>query len=941
MIPELYTQFLAEASSHLEAIEEWLTGLAGSGPPHDATEVLRSAHSLKGAARLVGAAAVATLAGEMEARIADLARATAPDRKAIEEVRALCDQAMKVLERGEEGGAEGEERAYGPPREEAAAMEADEDRSLWGQVRKALPTLSELLVESLTEFQCHEVLRLLGEDFRFWLVHVATTTETFESGADRAAAYLRERGHVVSQTAGVSDQPGFDYVATFLFAGKDAPPAPEDASFPLRNEELALGQLPTPEAHRAPPAPATEETLEAPQGQKPARAGEEEVDAQLQEIFLTTADNLVQELTDSIAAAERSPDSTDALDALFRAGHSLKGAGGSFGFPIVSRLGFEMEQVLDRVRRRQLAFTQDLLDVLYECVDALTDIVNRAREGALDQNAPLRVVESLRRVARGEAPAEPAPTGVVVSALGHTMHLSVEAADRLLDLGRDAWIAAETASFVAAPDGEIREAIDRTRLAILSVVNAILATRMQPVGQVLRAFPRLVRDVCRQYGKQVRLDVVGADVQMDRLLLEAINDPLVHLVRNALDHGIETAQERQQMGKPPEGLLSIHVSADRGAVTIEIKDDGRGVNIAALRRKAVETGRLSPEAADGLTEAQALDLIFLPGITTREAVTELSGRGVGMDVVRSKIEQVRGRVEVSTERGKGTSVRLRLPLTTAILRVVEVRVAGLSLCLPTTAVERVVSAKPGQREIELPAPSGTPEVIPLVLATRYLPRARDAGEAHEAVILRDRGQVLGLLVERVEDERPVLVTDLGGLISRTKWVGACTLLANGQVAPILDTSAILAAFNARDVEHLEAEAKPKPSAERPPGPPTILSIDDSPTMRQLMRNVLELAGYRVLLAADGKSALDILSHTTPDLVLADLNLPGTDGFSLVREIRRRWADVPVAIVSGRDQEADREAGFKAGASAYIVKGAADRRGMLATVARLLSEDSRK
>jgi len=531
--------------------------------------------------------------------------------------------------------------------------------------------------------------------------------------------------------------------------------------------------------------------------------------------------------------------------------------------------------------RRNVAKSVASGDAVYLVVDPLVLSASDALQSA-GEVSQSRIASRLARLSAGVETVDGSPNLLVAR------------------IGERWWgLKAETASFVAPPDGELRHAADRARSSVISLVDAILATRMQPVGQILRAYPRLVREVCRHQSKRVHLDIVGADVQMDRLLLEAINDPLVHLVRNALDHGIETVEERERAGKPAEGTLGIHVSADRETVTIAIRDDGRGVDLDALKRKAVELGRLKPEEAAHLGEAQALDLMFLPGISTSETVTELSGRGVGMDVVRAKVEQVRGRVEVSTKRGEGTTVCLRLPLTTAVLRAVRVMVAGMPLCVPTAAVERVVSVTPGSNEFELVGSGGRREVIPLVPARRYLAGESTREREQEALILRDHRQALGLLVDRVEEERPVLVTDLGGLIPRTKWVGACTLLASGQVAPILDTNAIMGSLAGLEAE-IEIEEAPQAAAARSPtGPKTILAVDDSPTTLQLMRNVLELAGYRVDLASDGEAALEMLSRNLPDLALIDVAMPGMDGLTLIREIRRRWAKLPAAIVSGK------------------------------------------
>jgi two-component system, chemotaxis family, sensor kinase CheA len=944
MNEELYNEFSAEATVGIQEIMGWLVA-ASLGDRTGSEEARRNAHSIKGAGRMVGATDAADMAGLLEDILHEIAVSEEVDPSRVDDALALCAEIGEAVE-----SVVSEEPPTEPTDLPLVDDAVDDDPGLHS-VMKLLPDIPRNLLEGLSSFACDEVRRLVGDGRHFWVVRAETTLDTMEADLDSVREHLVTQGEVVAQTVSVSTTEGYDFSASSLFASNDSPVFP--AGFPvlLTTEPLELQDVTiadTSEKSDTPP----QTVIEQPHADAEPDSASDLADVgvtqeELQEIFLQTADNLMQELTESITNASRSPDSSEALDALFRAGHSLKGTGGSFGFPIISRLGHEMESVLDRVRRRQIPLNQALIDVLYDCMDTVQGICDDARDGTLDQNAELPVLDQLRNVAEGrevvDGPAVEISQSEVSarSSLGQSMRLTVEAADRLLDLGRDTWLAVEEASFLLPPEGEQRDSIERARGAILGLVDSILATRMQTVGQIFQAFPRLVRQISQKQDKRIKMEITGEEVKMDRLMLEAVNDPLVHLVRNALDHGIESPAERELAGKDPTGLVKIECTADRDTVTIEVSDDGNGIDTAKLKEKAVATGRITEEAAEALTEAQALELMFMAGLTSREAVSEISGRGVGMDVVSSNVEQIRGTVEISSQTGEGTSIRLRLPLTAAMLRVVEVEVAGVSLCIPTPAVDRVVTVRSSTKTTEIKSPGGLTEIVPLVSASRYLDGSASS-EGDEAVILRDHSQVLGLLVNRVVDERPVLVTDLGRLIDRTRWAGACTLMADGQVAPILDTSAILQEFSGIGSLIDERPEEPEPDVDmRATALPRILAVDDSPTMRQLLKNVLELAGYEVSLTPDGLGALSELSRSLPDLVLTDVNMPGMDGLQLVREIRKKWKDLPVAIVSGRDRHSDRQAGMDAGANAYIVKGAADRRGLLSTVARLLSFPSRE
>ena len=461
----------------------------------------------------------------------------------------------------------------------------------------------------------------------------------------------------------------------------------------------------------------------------------------------------------------------------------------------------------------------------------------------------------------------------------------------------------------------------------------VMAARLLPIATTYAGLPRTVRDLAQTTGKQVRLELRGETVELDRKVLELLNDPLLHLVRNAMDHGIEPSAERVAAGKPAQGLLELSAEAVGGEVRVAVSDDGRGMDPRRLRERAVRLGLLSAEAAALMPDADAFELIFLPGFSTAAMVTEISGRGVGMDVVRSNLLELGGQVRVESQLGYGTRILLTLPLTLVTTRILLVRVGSATFALPASGCRGITWV----RRAELRSLEGQPTIVrddatlAVVALSELLgvaaPRTFATSERAPAVLAGSPQRPVALLVDALLDEREAVVKPLGALLARQRRYGGAVQLGDGSLVLLLNP--ILLVQGARPAP----VAAPAQSARRR----RLLVVDDSFTTRELIRSILQSAGYDVTAAVDGADALEKLRAQPFDLVVSDVEMPRLDGFQLTASICAGQAHqvVPVVLITSLASEEQRRRGLEAGARAYIVKSQFNQESLLDVVRQLL------
>jgi two-component system chemotaxis sensor kinase CheA len=460
-------------------------------------------------------------------------------------------------------------------------------------------------------------------------------------------------------------------------------------------------------------------------------------------------------------------------------------------------------------------------------------------------------------------------------------------------------------------------------------------TRMVPFSAACDGLERLVRDLTARGDRKVRFDIEGGEIELDRSIVEGLKDALLHLVRNAVDHGIESAAARRAAGKPDLGRVTVAAALRGPRVEVTVSDDGQGLDTDAIRDQLGKRALAVP--TDDLDAAQS---IFLPGFSTSETITPISGRGVGLDVVKTRLTSMRGTVDVAFKAGQGTKFTLVMPLTLTSVRIILVEASGQVYAIDTVSVHQVLRISAGDiRSIEgrkVLLIAGVP--IPLVtlvesMGFRGSAAGLDGGKI-PVVVLAAGNRPAAFLVDSLQSEREVVVRALGPRLRNLKYVSGGTLLPDGRVALILNAADLIRrALNLPAAAGLPDAAAIAPRSARK----RLLVADDSVTVRTLQKNILESAGYDVMAAVDGMEAWHLLSEKGADLVVSDVEMPRMDGFSLTEAIRdsRRFRDLPVILVTARESDADKTRGLAAGADAYCLKSAFDQKDLLATIARLL------
>lgn len=537
-----------------------------------------------------------------------------------------------------------------------------------------------------------------------------------------------------------------------------------------------------------------------------------------------------------------------------------------------------------------------------------------------------------------------------LEALVEETHAAKIDMDDFIELLRKLQVSTQSASGGAAADGEgctdmgrqlesvqkmLRSRARTMGVVLTSIRYEMRTLRLLPAAGLTRPLARSVRDIARQMGKKVVFETVGEDTEMDRAVMDMLTDPLVHLLRNAIDHGVESPADRVAAGKPESGTIRVTFRLDGGQVRIILEDDGAGINADKVRDAAVAKKVISREDAAAMSREKVLDLIFHPGFSTKQIITDVSGRGVGMDIVRSNIRALSGDIAVDTREGAGSTFTLSVPLTLATERGLIVSASGQTFALPATNVDRVVDA----RRDDLIDVEGSKAIMvdgqPVALRQLSQVLGIDSGltalpDSFPVVVVSAGWRRVALLVDEAHGQREMVVRPLAAPLVNVRNVAGGTLVS-GRVRIVLSARTLVedalgtaSAFTG-DGDGEGTVAK------------TILAVDDSLTTRTLMKNVLEGAGYDVTSSINGEEAWKVLQEQTFDLIVSDVEMPLMDGFELTQKIKDsdRHGQTPVIIVTSLTKEEDRQRGIEVGADAYIVKGEFESHVLLDVVTQLI------
>jgi two-component system chemotaxis sensor kinase CheA len=523
----------------------------------------------------------------------------------------------------------------------------------------------------------------------------------------------------------------------------------------------------------------------------------------LREFLIESNENL-NRLDSEIIELEQRPTDKELLASVFRTIHTIKGTCGFLGFPLLEGITHHAENLLSLLRSGERQPSGRVVALILECLDAtrkiLTSIEATEKEGPDEYQGLVErltmAVQSPVEEPQAAAPADspPVEAGKISAASESAIRVDVGLLDKLMNLVGELVLARnQVLQFTTQKeDGALNATAQRLNLITTELQGNVMKTRMQPIGVVWSKLPRMVRDTAHACGKMVRLDRDGSDTELDKTIIEAIKDPLTHLVRNCCDHGIETPEERVRAGKPPYGTVALKAYHEGGQVNIEVADDGAGVDVARVKAKAIEKGLIRPEQAERMSEHEALHLLFLPGFSTARTVTNVSGRGVGLDVVRCNIERIGGIVDVSSIVGQGTVIRLKIPLTLAIIPGLVVVSGGERFLIPQASLLELIRIE-GESAGRIERVHGTPvyrrrgRLLPVAFLNDVLGlEAAAQDDVVNIVVLQAEDRQFGLVVDGIKDTQEIVVKPLGKQLKGLTVYAGATIMGDGRVSLILD-----------------------------------------------------------------------------------------------------------------------------------------------------------
>jgi two-component system chemotaxis sensor kinase CheA len=538
-----------------------------------------------------------------------------------------------------------------------------------------------------------------------------------------------------------------------------------------------------------------------------------------------------------------------------------------------------------------------------------------------------------KEISQAAAPAKKAATveqtiRVDVKRLDHLMNLIGElvlAKNRLIKINDDVEERYEGEEFLE----ELNQVVSIVSLVTTDLQIAVMKTRMLPIGKVFNKFPRMIRDLTRELNKKIELEIFGEDTELDKSIVEEVGDPLVHIIRNSCDHGIEIPAVRAEQGKPEAGTITLKAYNEGNQIVIQIDDDGKGLDANMLKQKCLEKSLITEKEAENMSDKEAFGLIFKPGFSTAAEVTNVSGRGVGMDVVKTNIEKVNGIIDIDSEFGTGTSIKLKIPLTLAIIQALLVGVQEEYYAIPLASVLETVRIS--KDEIYTVEGRSVMRLREEVLSLVHIgdifevERILDSSEHAYVVVLGLGTSKLGLIVDTLVGQEEIVIKSLGDYLKGIEGIAGGTIRGDGGVTLIVDVVALMdIARNVKATALIDSSLNAAAANEKSkPSDYVVMIIDDSKTDRTIMRKAIEPLGVTTVEAGDGQEALKILKRgdTHFDALLVDIEMPRMDGYTLANEIKKynRYKNLPLIAVTSRTGKSDRMRGVESGMVEYITK----------------------
>jgi chemotaxis protein histidine kinase CheA len=718
--------------------------------------------------------------------------------------------------------------------------------------------------------------------------------------------------------------------------------------------------------------------------------------------FVSEAREHIISLREGLLALEKHPDDTDSLNSVFRMAHTIKGASKMMKLTPISSVAHKLEDVMDALRQGKIRPGQDLSDLLFKGVAEIERMLDETSAGKEITEIPTEFCEKLEAAAKGEsdleeiAPqaTEPPPIPVIpqpdvtehppasapsspssletirlrsdkldelIKLMGEIISGHSRSKQRLSDIKKIERLVKRHAELISDVEQPEKEEILQTAKSLYLAMKKLAADfkedvniqgllsgelqdkslkmRMIPLSTIFDAFRMAVRDFSKSSDKKIDFVIHGGETELDKKIIEKIGDSLIHLIRNCVDHGIEMPEERLKIGKPAVGKIVLSAGYEGGNVVIELSDDGAGIPISKLKEKALKKKLLDETAIAEIADTDIINMIFMPGFSSSDIITDVSGRGVGMDVVRKNIiEDLKGAIRITTKDGEGTSFYIRLPLTMAIIHVLFVRVSETTFAVPAHFISEIVRVPEDNliQVMDKKALRLREQIIPILSLKDMLKLSyptRSGSDNNLLILIGALGnEKIGMMIDELLSEEDVVIKSLPALMKTIQTVSGVVISGKNELFNVLHIPKIIETAKESNAR-IKIQSETTEETEKQI---RILIADDSVTTREIEKSILESYGYSVDIAGDGMEGLEMAKKINYDLIITDAEMPRLDGFSLIRQLRNEegYAHTPIILVTSLDKEEDKKRGIEAGANAYIVKGAFDQSALLDSVQHL-------
>lgn len=664
--------------------------------------------------------------------------------------------------------------------------------------------------------------------------------------------------------------------------------------------------------------------------------------------FIVESEELIDKLDQDLVELENRKNDLDLLNGIFRCAHTIKGSSSFLGFDKMSKVTHHAEEILNKLRKGEMVVTRDIMDILLEFVDVIKKLLDDIKNGA-DTTSIDETVKKLKLANEGKfvasstkapeqpqeskkskkSPNKPSQIKKVSKAIEQTIRVDVSRLDSLMNLVGELVLSRNRISQLAMElerkhEGDfiieqLTETTSQIGLITTELQLAVMKTRMVPIGKVFNKFPRMVRDLCRDLNKEIELIISGEDTELDKSVVEEIGDPLIHMLRNAVDHGVESPEERVKKGKPRKGNVWLNAYHEGNHIVIEIKDDGKGIDPEKIKQKAIEKQIITPDEAKNLNKEEIFGLIFRPGFSTAEKVTGVSGRGVGMDVVKTNIEKLNGIITIDSEINKGSTFKLKLPLTLAIIQALLVEVSGEVFAIPLVSVIETVKINDSEihnfegREVLKLRDS----VLSLIRLDEVFQLEGSFSQDMYVVVVALAEKKIGLIVDRLVGQEEIVIKSLGEYLGGNVGIAGATIMGDGKVRLIIDVSGIMeiATKMPRRIKKKNIKNLYKNSNNV-----KALIVDDSATDRKIMKRLLSSTGWiDTVEVSNPNDAINAAQKVDIDLLITDIVMPDMDGFELARNLREKGFEKPIIAVSARGEAGNMQKAKMSGIDAFLVK----------------------